>query len=313
MAAIALATGCAAPAFSVDAAKDWPDRTVDYIIPFGDGGESTIAARLQEPAFKQLTGQSLAILNKPGGGGAVVWSQMKTLPADGYTIVGINLPHIVIQPAGGAGYKTSDIAVVSFFHYTPNALVVRRDSPFKTLDDFVAAAKKRPGELRLSGSGKGTANHLAQLRFDHLAGVETTYSAYKGTGESYEALMAGEVDAAWGYLTVPPKHQDDVRLLALATENRVASHPALPTFRELGIDMVDGAYRGIGVPKKTPAAIRKKIAEIFAKVAQDKENAAKKAEYGFVSLSIPYDELPAFMAQREKEYLDLARRAGLIK
>lgn len=295
------------------AAQDWPDKSVSYVIPFGDGGESTIAARLQKPVFKRLTGQDLAILNKPGGGGAVVWSQINNMPADGYTIVGANLPHIVIQPARGAGYQTKDITVVSIFHYTPNALIVDDDSPYETLADFIADARKRPGEIRLSGSGKGTANHLAQLRFDHLVGTETAYAAYKGTGESMEALRAGKVDAAWGYLTVPPKHRGEVRLLAVATEARYETLPDVPTFRESGIDMVDGAYRGIAVPKKTPQAIRRKIADIFARIGQDDEMLARKSEFGFVPVTVPYDDLPAFMAQRSQEYLALARRAGLIE
>lgn len=309
IAALALVVAFAMPAV----AQEWPDKPVSYVIPFGDGGESTIAARLQKPVFNRLTGQDLAILNKPGGGGAVVWSQINSMPADGYTIVGVNLPHIVIQPARGAGYRTRDITVINIFHYTPNALIVDDDSPYETLADFVADAKKRPGEIRLSGSGKGTANHLAHLRFDHLTEIETTYSGYKGTGESMEALRAGKVDAAWGYVTVPPKHRGKVRLLAVATETRFENQPDVPTFRERGVDMIGGAYRGIAVPKATPKAIRREISDIFLKISQDEETLARKNEFGFVPVIMPYDDLPAFMAQRTKEYLALAQRAGLIK
>src|SRR3546814_10684888 len=114
----------------------YPERAVTYVIPFGAGGESSIAARLQRPYFEQLTGQQLIIEYKPGGGGALIWDEINRLPGDGYTIVGVNFPHIVLQPATGARYKTKDIAVVYVFHYTPRSIIVREDSPYKTLQDL---------------------------------------------------------------------------------------------------------------------------------------------------------------------------------
>jgi len=293
-------------------AESWPDAPVDYIIPFGDGGESTIAANIQKPVFKRLTGQDLAILNKPGGGGAVVWSQLNKMPGDGSTIVGVNLPHIVIQPARGAGYRTDDIAVVHIFHFTPNALVVAGDSPYKTLADFIADARKRPGAVRVSGSGKGTANHLAQLQFDKLAEIETRYRSYKGTGASIAALLAGDVDAAWGYLTVAPKHGRKVRLLAVATESRHTSNADTPTFRELGFEMVDGAYRGIAMPQSTPPELRQRVSDIFTMIGKDADHIAEKQAIGFVPIIVPFHDIPAFMAVRKTKYLGLARSAGLI-
>lgn len=235
------------------------------------------------------------------------------MPGDGYTIVGINLPHIIIQPALGAGYKTEDIAAVFIFHYTPNALIVADDSPYETLADLIEDIRKRPGEIVFSGSGKGTANHLAQVRFDKVAAIKTRYRAFKGTGESIAALLSGAVDAAWGYTTVAMKHEGDVRVLAVAMEKRHPNIPDAPTFGELGIDMVDGAYRGIAVPKSTPEPLRRKISDIFAKLNHDPSYVAKKQALGFVPLDVTYDEIPAFMAKRTKEYRDLARRAGLIK
>ena len=118
-----------ATSFNV-AAADYPSRTVNYIIPFGPGGESDISARLQEPFFKKITGQSLAIQYKPGAGGAASWSQLNGMTADGYTIMGTNLPHIVLQPLQkDVGYKTDDIDTLYWFHFTPDAQLVPADSP----------------------------------------------------------------------------------------------------------------------------------------------------------------------------------------
>lgn len=263
--------------------------------------------------FKRLTGQDLVISHKPGGGGAVVWSAMNNMKGDGNTIVGINLPHIIIQPARGARYKTEEIASVYLFHYTPNALIVADNSPYETLADLIKDAKARPRQVRFSGSGKGTANHLAQVRFDRSAGIETDYRDFKGTGESIAALLSGTVDAAWGYTTVALKHEGDVRVLGIAMEERYPSIPDVPTFREQKIDMVDGAYRGIAVPGNTPDLIRHQISELFEKLTQDPALTARKQALGFVPLDIGYSKLPAFMAERTVQYRDLAKRAGLIE
>ncbi|MCP4995313.1 MAG: tripartite tricarboxylate transporter substrate binding protein, partial [Gammaproteobacteria bacterium] len=130
---------------------NYPDKPVSYIIPFGPGGESDITARHQQPYFKKMFNKDLIISYKPGGGGAVGWSQLNGMKGDGYTIMGINLPHIVIKPKQkDVGFTTEEIAGVYIFHYTPDALVVMADSPFKTLQDIIGYAKNNPGKLTAS-------------------------------------------------------------------------------------------------------------------------------------------------------------------
>ena len=293
-------------------AASYPNAPVNYVIPFGAGGESDIAAHLQQPFFQELTGQDLIISRKPGGGGAVVWNAMNTMPGDGYTIIGVNLPHIILQPLLGAKYKTSDITVVYMFHYTPHAIVVRQDSRFKTLKDLVAYARKSTKPLVFSGSGQGSANELAKIRFDKLANISTRYEAFKGTGASVSALVLEAADAGWGYLTTGLNYEDDVRLLAIATDKRSSRLPDVPTFRELGYDLIGGAYRGIAVPKSTPVAIRRRISDIFAKINRDPKMRAEMEKRGFAPIDISYDEMAKFLEQKRKEYVKLARDAGII-
>ena len=147
---------------------------VSYIIPFGPGGESDISARFQQPFFKEKFGQDMVISYQPGGGGAVGWASLNGLKGDGQTIMGVNLPHIIIKPAQkDVGFTTEDLNTFYMFHYTPDAIVVTADSPYKTLADLVADAKANPGQVTMSGSGKASANHLAQIKFDKLAGTQT--------------------------------------------------------------------------------------------------------------------------------------------
>lgn len=296
------------------ASAEYPEKPVNYIIPFGPGGESDITARHQQPFFKQLFGQDMVISYKPGGGGAVGWSQLNDMADDGYTIMGVNLPHIIIKPKQkDVGFKTDDLAVVYMFHYTPDALVVAADSPFSSLADVTNAAKNNPGGVTFSGSGKGTANHLAQVRFDQLAGINTTYVAFKGTGASVQALLGDNVSAQWGYTSAGAKHGDKVRLLAVAMENRHPRFPDVPTFRELGYDLVSGAYRGIAVPNSAPESVRKRLSEIIKTINASAEFRKKMENDGMALLDVGYEEMDAFIAEKTGEYVQAARAAKVIE
>ncbi|MFT0546027.1 Bug family tripartite tricarboxylate transporter substrate binding protein [Allopusillimonas ginsengisoli] len=295
-------------------AADYPDRTVNYIIPFGPGGESDISARLQEPVFEKLTGQRLAIQYKPGAGGAVVWSQMNRMTPDGYTIIGTNLPHIVLQPLEkDVGYKTDDVNTLYWFHVTPDALLVPADSPYKTLKDFIEAAKKSPGSITVSGSGTNSANHLAKQRFDKMADIKTTYIPFSGTGKSNLALLGKQVNGSWGYTSVQMQLGDQVHCLAVAMEKRHPKLPDCPTFKESGFDLVGGAYRGVAVPKSTPAPIQARLAQILRDINHDPEFIKKMENNGFSMLDIGPKEMPDFMAEIKDRYGKLAEEMGITK
>ena len=292
----------------------FPEKPVNYVIPFGPGGESDITARHQQSFFKGKFGQDLVISYKPGGGGAVGWSQLNRMKGDGYNIMGINLPHIIVKPKQkDVGFKTEDITGVYMFHYTPDAIVVKKDSPFKTLQDLIAHAKQNPKKTTFSGSGKGTANHLAQLRFDKMAGVKTTYVAFKGTGKAVAALLGSQVVAEWGYTSVGAKHADKVRLLAVAMEERHPKFPNVPTFKELGFDLVSGAYRGIAVPKSTPDAVRNQLSDMIKQINADPEFRKRMENDGMALLDVDAAGYADFIENMSKVYLDTAREAGIIK
>ena len=261
-----------------------------------------------------MFGQDLVISYKPGGGGAVGWSQLNTMPADGYTMMGINLPHIIIKPLQkDVGFKTEDIDGFYIFHYTPDAIVVNATSEFKSLQDLINFAKENPGKLTMSGSGKGTANHLAQITLDKLAGINTTYVAFKGTGAAVQALLGDQVKGEWGYTSVGAKHADKVRLLAVAMEQRHPSFPDVPTFKELGFDIVSGAYRGIAVPKGTPDDVKKKLSDAIGKINADPAFRKKMEADGFALIDVPVDKYKDFIAEKTKGYVEAAKAAGVLE
>ena len=298
-----------APAFAV-----YPEKPVKYIVPFAPGGESDIGARFQQQVFRKKFNQEMIIESKPGAGGALAWAQTNSFPGDGYTLMSTNLPHIVLQPLEGqVQYKTDNIVNVHFYHYTPDAIVVRSESPFKTYQDLIKAAKAAPGEVTFAGSGINTANHMASERLNGAANVKTTYVPFKGTGDLVASLLGGHVAAAMSYVTLAIAQKGKTRMLAVATEKRHPQFPDVPTFRELGIDWVDGAFRGVAVPKSTPADLRQRVSDIFSEINKDPEFQKRMADGGFELVDIGYDKMPSFMAERTRVYTDAAKRMGLVK
>ncbi len=292
----------------------FPTKDLTYVIPFNAGGESDVTARLQEPKFRELTGKGFVIQYKTGAGGATAWSQANALPGDGHTVIGINLPHIILQPLGGnVGYKTEDLAVINVFQLTPHALIVAEDSPIKTVEDFVAEAKKRPGAVTVAGTGTNSANHVAQQVFDQAAGIKTTYVPFTGTAATTTAILGKQVTAQWGFPTVAVEQKGKLRMLAVAMDQRHAAFPNVPTFKERGIPLVDGAYRGIAVAKSTPEAERKALSDLFVKINTDPGFRKKMEEGGYVLIDVAYPDIAAFMAGKAKDYAGAAKLLGMIK
>ena len=227
-------------------------------------------------------------------------------------MMGVNLPHIILQPMDKkVGYETDDLQSIYWFHYTPDALLVPASSPFKTLDDFVKAAKAKPGSLTVSGSGTKSGNELAKARFSEMAGIQMVYIPFKGTGASNTALLGKQVDGAWGYTTGKVQLGDQVRCLAVAMKGRHPAIPDCPTFTELGYDLVGGVYRGIAVPKSTPAETQAKLAGIIRSINEDPAFVKKMEENGYSLVDVGPAEMQAFMTGLKDDLKKLAPSLGI--
>jgi tripartite-type tricarboxylate transporter receptor subunit TctC len=285
------------------AIAEYPDKPITYTIPFNPGGESDITARLQEPILEKDLGVTVNVTHKPGGGGAVAWSEFqRTAKPDGYSIIGCNIPHIIGQPLlrKDAGYKTDGFKVIMWFHFTPNVLVVSKDSPYKTLDDFIAYAKKNPKAATVGGSGTYSANHLETLRLNKAAGVELTYVPHTGTGPIIPALMGGHLMAAMSYYMVSVNYKDKFRTLAVASEERVPAMPDVHTFKELGYDIVGGAFRGVAAPLGTPQPVVDRLAEAYTNA--NKIIAKKQVDMGFVMTYATGDDAQTLVEKMREAY-----------
>lgn len=296
-------------------AQPCPDKNLMYWQAFPPGGESDISARHQQVVLKKrCPAIDTVIQYKPGGGGAVLWSQMNTLPGDGVNVMGINLPHLVLQPMeGNVAYKIDDITPVFWYHYTPDALVVPDTSPLKSFADFIKAAKDKPAALNLGGSALNSANHAAHERLNKAFGVKTTYVPFKGTGDLSVAVMGSHVDAAMSYTAFAINNKTKVRALAVAMDKRHPLLPDVPTFKELGVDWVDGAFRGVGVPKSTPMEARRRLADLFLALNNDAEMKELAARSGFELVNVGPDQMDAFMRERVRVYTETGKAMGLGK
>ena len=166
---------------------------------------------------------------------------------------------------------------------------------------------------RFAGSALYSANHVAHERLNRDFKVKTEYVPFKGTGDLVASVLGGHVAGAMSYTTLAIQQKGKMRMLAVATKERLAQFPDVPTFRELGIDWVDGAYRGIAVPKSTPEDIRKRLSDIIEEINQDSEFARKMTEQGLELTHVTYDKMSAFMDERKKAYVDAAKLLGLAK
>lgn len=314
-AALAL-TGCGTTQSSGgDPAENYPSKAVQYIIPFDPGGESDVTARLQQPALEETLGKSVSVSNRPGGGGAVGWSELATsIKPDGHTLMGANLPHIVLQPLArdDAGYETEQIKWAYIFESTPNALVVAKDSPYKTVEEFVQAAKDK--KLTVGGSSSFSANHIGTLALNKAADINLTYVPFSGTGAATPALLGGQVDALMTYNTeaLNLKEQGG-KVLAVASEEPLPELPNAPTFKEAGYDVVQGAWRGVAVPPDTPDAIVQKVADAFEAVNKDPDVKKKMQELGFHIEDMGPEEAKKFTQEQKAEAEDLLRQYDLLK
>ena len=291
------------------------EKNLQYWQAFPPGGESDLSARHQQAVLRKKCAAIETIVQyKAGAGGALMWSQMNNLPGDGFNVVGINLPHIVFQPIEGqVQYKTADITPVFWFHYTPDTLVVPTSSGIKNFAEFIEAAKKDPGKLSLGGSGLNSANHAAHERLNAAFGIKTIYVPFKGTGDMTTSVLGGQVDGAMTYVPFVVANKTRVRPLAVAMDKRHPLIPDVPTFKELGVNWVDGAYRGIGVPKSTPPEQRKRLSDLWMALNTDPEMKDLAAKSGFELVNVGLEQMDAFMKERTQLYTEGAARLGLGK
>jgi tripartite-type tricarboxylate transporter receptor subunit TctC len=295
-------------ALSASAQDKYPSKSLTYLVTFDPGGQSDREARRQQPLLEKILGQKVVVDYKVGGGGALGWSELVRSKPDGYLICGINIPHIILQPMQQqTGYTTDQIVPVALFQRTPLALAVLKTSPYKDIKEFMAAAKAKPGEISIGGSGTFSGHHVSTLRLQKMAGTKFNYVPFTGAAPQITAFLGGHVNAIFGNSDDLVKHAESIRVLAVAAEGKFFGFPEAPTFKESGFDLVESIDRGIGLPPKTPDTVVKTLEAAFLQIAKDPAIQEQMKKEGFVPLALGHQESHAYIEKMRGIYADIVK------
>jgi len=267
----ALATVAALATSAVHAA-DYPTRPIEVVVPSSAGGGTDVMARLFADASKKNIPQPLIVTNKPGAGGGIGMTEAQRAPSDGYKI-GVLISELAIVPhLGMTKVTTADFIPIARLNGDPGLIAVRAESPWQTIDELLAAAKKSEGAVSMGNAGTGTIWHLAAAAVEQKTGVKFNHVPYQGAAPSVLALIGGHVDA----ITVSPAEigphvaVGKVRVLVAMSDKRLpAPYDKVVTFKEKGTDLVLGTWRGLGVPLNTPPEVVKYLRDATRKAAED--------------------------------------------
>jgi tripartite-type tricarboxylate transporter receptor subunit TctC len=310
--AVATLLATAIPAW----AQQYPVRAVRLIVPFPPGGGTDTMARVVAPKLSEFLGQQVVAENR-GGAGANIGAELAAKSApDGYTL----MLNTITNAIGASLYSrlnydlVRDFAPITQLATTPHILVVHPSVPVKSVKEFVALAKAKPGELAYSSSGSGSAAHLAGELFNSLTGVKTTHVPYKGGGPSMIALVGGEVSVC--FATMPSAigyvRSGRLRGIAVTTERRSPSTPELPTIAETGVAGYEaGSWYGLSVPAGTSKEIIARLHAETIKVVGLPDVKERLFNAGFEIVTSTPEQFAAFTRNEIQKWGKIVKAAGL--
>jgi tripartite-type tricarboxylate transporter receptor subunit TctC len=266
------------------AAQEFPRGPINYMNPFNPGGEVDIAARAMQPSLEKNMGVPFVIQYLPGAGGALCWSKLAAAKPDGYTVGGFSIPHIILQPIfmKDVAFKADDFVILSIVEYTPIGLAVKKGFKASTVKEFIEYAKANPGKVSCGGVGKFTGHHFATLQFMKMVGIKLNYVTFSGTAPMQTALMGGHVDAVFSNSTMMVSSKDEIKVLAMGSEQRMNQLADIPTFKELGMEFYPRIARGVMAPKAVPKDVSKRLEKAFLETISKPDFKTKMEAAGFV-------------------------------
>ena len=270
------------------AASDFPKGPITYIIPFNPGGQSDVEARMQQPYLEKMLGVPIVINYMPGAGGGLAWTKFAQAKPDGYTVCGINIPHIILQPLSqkDVAFQTEDLKPLCIFESTPIGLAVKKDSKINSVKDFIEFARANPNKITIGISGKFSGHHMASLLFMKMTDTKLTLVTFTGAAPQVTALLGGHVEAIWGNSSDLVAQSGQMKILAVGTEKRMDVLSNISTFQELGYKFYPRIDRGVAVPKNTPADITAKLEKAFLDTVNKEDYQSKIIKAGFVPMKL---------------------------
>jgi tripartite-type tricarboxylate transporter receptor subunit TctC len=259
-------------------AQDYPTRPINIIIPYAAGASSDVGARIVASIAEKPIGQPIVVVNKPGAGGQIGWTELARSKPDGYTLGGINLPHLLsaaLDPERKSLYKAEDIVPIISQALDPTTISVRPDSPWKTLKELIDDAKKNPDQIKAGIVGFLQDDEIGYLQFAEAAGVKLRLVYFDGAAPAITALLGKNVDVL--FCTVADNYNQwkagRIRMLTIMDKERSKFYPDMPTTAELGFPtVISASTRGIAAPKGVPEPIMKKLEGVLKQAMMSKEH-----------------------------------------
>jgi len=250
-------------------AADYPSRPITVIVPFPAGGSTDNMARAAAREFEDILGTNIAVTNVGGGAGTVGTAQLARARPDGYTIGVVPAAPLINQPhMRKTPYSIADFDYICQLFYSPQALAVKPDSPFKTLKDVVDYARAHPNELTYGTPGPASLPHLAMEKFLQDTGVQMKHVPFQGDGPGVTALLGGHVDLYMAIISNVTKN--DLTAVAVFADERVEAAPDLPTSVEQGFPTTASWWGGVFAPKGIPADAKTKLVDTCRQTAESK-------------------------------------------
>ena len=314
LAAAAIFTGLAAsPALAQD---KWPTKPITYIVPFPAGGTTDVLARLIGQQLGPALGTTIVIDNKGGAGGSVGSEMAARAAPDGYTILGgtISSHAINVSLYPKLGYDpVKSFEPVALIGTNPTVLVVNQASPYKTLQDVIAAGKAgKP--LTSASAGSGTSQHLSLELLKAKTGIAITHIPYKGSAPAIQDVMGGQVDMMFDTTVVAGPHiqSGKLRALAVTSAQRVPSLPNVPTVAESGVPGYEVvSWQGIFAPAGTPKAIVERLHTEIAKILKQPEMQERLAKLGMQGADMTTAQVGAFQKTEVAKWAQVIKSANI--
>jgi tripartite-type tricarboxylate transporter receptor subunit TctC len=296
-------------------AQTWPSKPIRYIVPFPPAGATDITARIMADKISGPLGQSVVVENRPGAAGNVGTEFVARSAPDGYTILQLT----VAQSISATLYTKinydveRDLAPAAMVALVPNVMIVHPSVPAKSVAEFIALAKAKPGKINFASSGSGTSIHMSAEMFKMLTGVNIVHIPYKGSGPALADMLGGQVDVMFDNLTSSIGHirSGKLRALAVTTVTRYPELPELPTMQEAGVPGYEAtAWFGIVVPRGTPRdAIARNNGEVNKALAQA-DVKEKLAQQGALARSWTPEEFGSFIHNEVVKWAKVVKASG---
>lgn len=314
LAAIGLSLlGAAVPGLAQD---KWPTKTITYVAAFPPGGNTDTLARLIAPKLSAALGQQVIVENRGGAGGSVGSAYVARQPADGYTLVGGTISSHAINQSlyPNVGYDSiKSFEPVAMLGTLPLLVMVRADSPYKTIQEFLAAAKaKKP--INVGSPGSGSSSHLAIELLNQSFGVNLTHVPYKGGGPALQDLLGGQIESLIESTIVGGPHiqQGKLRALATTSSTRIPTMPDVPTLAESGASGYDvQSWQAVFAPAGTPKPVVNRLHTEIMKALAEPEMQERLSKMGLNNPKMSIDQFVRFQREEVAKWANVVKKGNI--